>query len=68
MRNFAMAFGAVTLRIYLGLFALAGIPFEESYPAVSWLAWVPNLLMVEWYLALKKESRMPAPTAAPQPA
>ena len=52
MRNFAMAFGAVMLRIYLGLFAVAGIPFAESYPTVAWLAWVPNLILVEWYLAL----------------
>lgn len=55
MRNFAMAFGAVTLRIQLGLFAVAGVPFVEAYPAVSWLAWVPNLLLVEWWLTLKRE-------------
>ena len=55
MRNFAMTFGAVTLRIYLGLFALAGIPFEEAYPATAWLAWVPNLMLVEWYLAMKRD-------------
>lgn len=57
MRNFAMAFGAVTLRIYLGLFAAAGVPFEAAYPATAWLAWVPNLLLVEWWLTLQRESR-----------
>jgi uncharacterized membrane protein len=65
MRNFSMAFGAVTLRIYLGLFAVAGIPFEEAYPAVAWLAWVPNLLLVEWYLALKREPQLRAAVAQP---
>lgn len=55
MRNFSLAFGAVTLRIYLGLFTLAGIPFEDSYPVTSWLAWVPNLILVEWYLAAKRQ-------------
>ena len=55
MRNFAMAFGAVTLRIYLGLFAAAGVDFPEAYPAVAWLAWVPNLLVVEWWLTLRRE-------------
>lgn len=50
MRNFAMAFGAVTLRIYMGLFALAGVPFSEFYPVVSWISWVLNLVFVEWYL------------------
>ncbi len=28
IRNFALALAAVTLRIYLGLFALAGVPFQ----------------------------------------
>lgn len=55
MRNFAMTFGAVTLRLHMGLFAAAGIPFEESYPVVAWLSWVPNLILVEWYLALKQK-------------
>ena len=58
MRNFAMAFGAVTLRIYLGLFAVAGVPFEQSYPAVSWLAWVPNLILVEWFLTIQRERQV----------
>ncbi len=57
MRNYAMAFGAVTLRIYLGLFGANGIPFEESYPVTAWISWVPNLILVEWYLSLKRERR-----------
>ena len=56
MRNFAMAFGAVTLRIYLGLFALAEVPFSESYPVVAWISWVFNLIFVEWCL-LKQRPR-----------
>ena len=52
MRNYSMAFGAVMLRIYLGLFAVAGIPFEEAYPTTAWISWVPNLILVEWYLAM----------------
>jgi hypothetical protein len=55
MRNFAMTFAAVTLRIHLGLFAVAGIPFDQAYPAVAWLCWVPNLMLVEWYLAMKRD-------------
>ena len=50
MRNYAMTFGAVTLRIYLGFFGLAGVPFSESYPVVAWVSWVPNLIFVEWFL------------------
>lgn len=62
LRNFAMAFAAVTLRIYLGLFALAGVPFEASYPTVAWISWVPNLLLVEWWLTLQRERKQAATT------
>ena len=55
MRNFAMAFGAVTLRIYLGLFTALEVPFSESYPVVAWISWVPNLVLVDWYLARQRE-------------
>ena len=45
MRNFAMTFAAVTLRIYLGLMTgPMGLTFEEAYPAVAWISWVPNVL------------------------
>ncbi len=57
MRNFAMTFGAVTLRIYLGILIALGVPFEEAYPTVAWISWVPNLILVEWYLALSRQRR-----------
>lgn len=47
-RNFSLTFAAVTLRIYLGLFFASGIAFEEFYPLVAWLCWVPNILFAEW--------------------
>ena len=43
MRNFALAFAAVTLRLYLPMAMLAGAPFEAAYAAIAWLCWVPNL-------------------------
>ena len=58
MRNYSMTFGAVMLRVYLGLFAAAGVDFVDAYPTVSWIAWVPNLILVEWYLALKAAKRI----------
>ena len=48
-RNFALTFAAVTLRIYLGLSVAAGIQFEQVYPVIAWLCWVPNLFFVEWW-------------------
>jgi len=48
IRNFALTLAAVTLRQYmpLMLFALHW-PFRRSYIAVSWLCWVPNVLVAE---------------------
>ncbi len=61
MRNFSLTFAAVTLRIYLGLMGpVAGLPFEEVYPTIAWLCWVPNLIVVEWYLAWER-ARKTAP-------
>ncbi|HEY5644833.1 MAG TPA: DUF2306 domain-containing protein [Pseudomonadales bacterium] len=50
IRNFALTFAAVTLRVYLGLGGATGIPFAELYPVVAWLCWVPNLLVAEWLI------------------
>ena len=50
IRNYALTFAAVTLRTYLGLFFAAGVKFEDFYPAVSWLCWVPNLVLAEWLI------------------
>jgi uncharacterized membrane protein len=51
IRNFALTFAAVTLRLYLPAltFGLA-VPFEDAYAVVAWLAWVPNLVIAEWLL------------------
>lgn len=47
VRNFALAFAAVILRLWLPAAVAAGVPFELAYPAVAWLCWVPNLLLAE---------------------
>jgi hypothetical protein len=38
----------VTLRLYLPLSGAIGIPFDDAYPAIAWLCWVPNLVVAEW--------------------
>jgi hypothetical protein len=50
IRSFAMTFGAVTLRLYLPLLPLFHIDFLDGYRAISFLAWVPNLVVAELYL------------------
>lgn len=57
IRSWALTLSAVTLRIYLPLTSLLGLPFLESYRAISFLAWVPNLLLAEAYL---RGLRLPA--------
>jgi uncharacterized membrane protein len=52
-RSYAVTLAAVTLRLYLPLSLVAGISFDRAYPVISWLAWVPNLLLAEWMLRTK---------------
>jgi uncharacterized membrane protein len=49
IRNFALTLAAITLRNYmpLMLFALHW-SFRSAYITVSWLCWIPNLLVAEW--------------------
>jgi uncharacterized membrane protein len=50
IRGYALTLAAVTLRIYLPISLLAGVPMAVAYPAIAWLCWVPNLLIAEWLL------------------
>lgn len=58
VRSFALTLAAVTLRLYLplGVFAL-GFSFAEAYSAIAWLAWVPNLIAAEIWLAARRPQR-----------
>lgn len=58
LRNFALTFAAVTLRLYLGGFAAAGIAFETFYAWLGWLCWVPNLLLIEWRIRRKAQNHL----------
>jgi len=50
MRNFALTFAAVTLRLYLPVTVTSGIEFERAYAWIAWLCWVPNLLIAGMFL------------------
>lgn len=56
MRNFALSLAAVTLRneFPLMLFALHW-SFHASYIMVSWLCWVPNLIVAEWMVRRRRK-------------
>jgi hypothetical protein len=53
-RSFALAFAAVTLRIYLpiGIMMNDG-DFYTPYRVIAWLCWVPNLVLVEVWLRMR---------------
>ena len=57
VRNFALTFAAVTLRLYLPLSMVAGIPFQLAYPIIAWMCWVPNLVIAEWLFNRKAAAR-----------
>lgn len=55
VRNYALTFAAVTLRIYLGIFfgTMGYLQFDSFYPTLGFLCWVPNLVITEWFILAK---------------
>lgn len=47
IRNYALTFAAVTLRLWLPFLMATGNDFTSAYATVAWLAWVPNLIVAE---------------------
>lgn len=58
IRSYALCFAAVTLRLWLPLFT-AGfqIEFTPAYRTISWLCWVPNLIIAEWIIFRLKKNK-----------
>ncbi|HTS35551.1 MAG TPA: DUF2306 domain-containing protein [Candidatus Solibacter sp.] len=55
IRNFALSLAAVTLRFYMPLMLGAmHWSFRPAYIAVSWLCWIPNLLVAQWMVARRR--------------
>jgi uncharacterized membrane protein YozB (DUF420 family) len=50
MRSYALTAAAITLRLYLPVLLIIGVPFASSYRLVAWFCWIPNLLLAEWLL------------------
>lgn len=63
IRSFALTFAAVTLRLYLPIAPSLGYDFMPAYVAISWLCWIPNLILAEW-LFVPLRPRPPTPQAA----
>lgn len=51
LRSFALAFSAVTLRLWKVIIVYLFHPAPmDVYQVIAWLGWVPNLLLVEYYI------------------
>ena len=70
IRNYALTFAAVTLRLWLGILIFTQVPllattydgnfdalFVEAYRVVMWLAWVPNLILAEMLVQRRRSSQ-----------
>jgi len=58
IRSYAVCFAAVTLRLWLPVFAIfTNMEFVESYRIISWLSWIPNLVVAEFIISrIRKNS------------
>lgn len=63
VRNFALTFAAVTLRLWLPGLVVSGVTMSVAYPLVAWLCWVPNIVIAE-LLFNRPHKRSVQPTPA----
>ena len=64
VRSYAMTFAAVTLRLYVPVVFIAHLDFLPSYQAISFLCWVPNLIVAALWLRFGAGVRTSQPLAA----
>ena len=50
LRSFATTLAAVSLRLQLTPLLMFGGRFEWGYPIISFTCWVPNLILMEWWI------------------
>lgn len=49
IRSYSLCLAAVMLRLYLPAAQMMGFQFEDAYPVIAWICWVPNLIVAEWF-------------------
>lgn len=65
IRSVAMTMAAVTLRVYIIPTEVMDFGSPDTYQAIAWLCWVPNLIAAELYLRrLKMRKERPQRVAA----
>jgi uncharacterized membrane protein len=61
IRNYALTYAAVTLRMEMPLLIILGVSPQRSLDIIGWACWVPNLIIVEMWMRRRRSS-------APRPA
>lgn len=56
IRSFSLMFSAVTFRIWLGSLSISFGEFDPAYLWASWISWLPNLVVAEWYIRYSRRS------------
>ena len=59
IRNYALTFAGVMLRIWVPVTTTLGAEFTAAYTVIAWMCWVPNLLVAEWII--RRSRTLPAP-------
>lgn len=60
IRSYALTFAAVTLRLWIPMLTGAfGMEFIPAYQIIAWLCWVPNLILVEWWIRRMNPGQLP---------
>nr|WP_262886114.1 DUF2306 domain-containing protein [Flavobacterium phycosphaerae] len=51
LRSFALAFSAITLRLWKVILVYLFHPAPmDVYQVIAWLGWIPNLIVIEYYI------------------
>jgi uncharacterized membrane protein len=51
IRNYALTFAGVMLRVWVPVSGATGIDFTTAYIAIAWLCWIPNLIFAQWVIS-----------------
>lgn len=57
IRNYALTFAGVMLRVWVPLSGALGIDFLTAYRVIAWMCWVPNLLVAQWIISRSQPRR-----------
>jgi uncharacterized membrane protein len=61
IRNYALTFAGVMLRVWTPLSVGMGADFTTAYIIIGWACWVPNLIFAQWIInRTKRSQRRPA--------